>query len=221
MAQEEESERFNPDLEANMRTLLAGAAIGATVAAMAERGIKIGGGTLHRISKGRVGSRLESLQKVADYFNVTTDQLLAPNLGRSQDTEYVDVPRKRVALSAGPGREPHLEEDVGSLKFRADFLRAVGASRQAAVVDVVGQSMEPTIPDGAVVLISTGNKERVDRRIVALRIGAELFVKRLVRHGEQWVARSDNEDKATYPDIPLDGEHIEIIGRAVWMGARL
>ncbi|RYF36319.1 MAG: hypothetical protein EOO21_02230, partial [Comamonadaceae bacterium] len=46
--------------------------------------------------------------------------------------EYVDVPRTTIALSAGPGREPHFEERIGSLKFKADFLREVGAGRSAA-----------------------------------------------------------------------------------------
>lgn len=141
----------------------------------------------------------------------------------STDSEFVEVPKKTVALSAGKGREPHVEEEVSRLKFRADFLRSVGANRQsAAVVDVSGRSMEPTIPDGAVLLVNGSNREPRDRLIFALRIGNELFVKRLVAHNGGWLARSDNEDRQQYPDIDLSNStDIEIIGRAVWMGARL
>jgi phage repressor protein C with HTH and peptisase S24 domain len=139
------------------------------------------------------------------------------------EPEFVDVPRTSIALSAGAGREPHFEVQQGSLKFRTDFLRAVGANRQSAcIVDVVGHSMEPTIPDGAVVLISRSAREPRDRQIYALRIGTELFVKRLVLAHGNWFARSDNADRDEYPDVALTAvQDVEILGRAVWMGAKL
>ncbi len=221
VAKDDESAPPNPDLAANMARLMAGRSVGKLRMEMKEAGIDIGTGTLHRAIKGEGGNRIESLEKIAKFFRVSKDQLLQPDLGETRDTEFVDVPRKKVALSAGPGREPHVEEDIGRLKFRADFLRSIGANpAHAAVVDVSGRSMEPTIPDGAVVLISTGNREPRDRMIYALRIGREVFVKRLVRHGERWLARSDNDDREDYPDIELNND-AEIIGRAVWMGARL
>lgn len=59
-----------------MRRLMSGRSIGAIRAEMAQRGIKIGGGTLHRAVKGEVGNRLESLEKIAEFFDTTVDQLL-------------------------------------------------------------------------------------------------------------------------------------------------
>lgn len=46
--------------------------------AMAERGIKIGQGTLHNAREGNVqiSSRLETLEKIAQFFEITPDQLL-------------------------------------------------------------------------------------------------------------------------------------------------
>jgi phage repressor protein C with HTH and peptisase S24 domain len=201
---------------------MGGRSIGKLRDEMAEAGIQIGTGTLHRAVKGELGNRVESLEKIAQFFRVTADQLLQPDLGAQDDSTFADVPRKKVALSAGRGREAHVEDIVGTLKFRRDFLRSVGASpTHAAIVDVDGHSMEPTLPDGAVVMVNTNNRERADRRLYAIRVGDELFVKRLVRHGDQWIARSDNEDRELYPDIDLQREDVEIIGRAVWMGTRL
>ncbi|RYF35785.1 MAG: helix-turn-helix transcriptional regulator, partial [Comamonadaceae bacterium] len=89
-------------------------------------------------------------------------------------------------------------------------------------VDVIGHSMEPTIPDGAVILVNRANKEPRDRMVFALRVGDELFVKRLVNVKGEWLARSDNEDREQYPDLPLSSyQDVEILGRALWMGARL
>lgn len=214
-------EALNPTLAENFRKLAAGRSIEVLRSEMAAAGIAIGGGTLHRCSHGDMGVRGRTLEKVATFFGVTADQLLQPKLGADMDAEFVDVSRLSVSVSAGRGTVAHLEETVGSLKFMAAFLRSVGASRaHARIVDVSGHSMEPTIPDGAVLLINTAQREPRDRQIYALRIDGELYVKRLVRTGEAWIARSDNEDRSEYPDIPL-GSSVHLIGRAVWMGTKL
>lgn len=137
------------------------------------------------------------------------------------DEDFVDVPRVDVKLAAGHGATPQVEEVIGSLKFTREFLRACGVSIQGArVVDVRGPSMEPTIKDGAVLLVSTNNREPVEGQIFAMvRPSEGLIVKRLMRKDGHWVARSDNRD---HDDIPIDdGEPITIIGRAIWMGAKL
>lgn len=88
------------------------------------------------------------------------------------------------------------------------------------MVDVKGPSMEPTTKDGAVLLVTINNREPVDNQIFALARPTEgLIVKRLVRQGDIWLARSDNRE---FADIQInDGEPISIIGRAFGMGAKL
>jgi phage repressor protein C with HTH and peptisase S24 domain len=150
------------------------------------------------------------------------DGLELPRLFLAGDQiDFVDVPRVDVQISAGSGRVVGVEEVVGHLKFSGSFLRSCGvAPGSARVVDVHGASMEPTIKDGAVLLISTNNREPVENQIFAMaRPGDGLIVKRLARQAEHWIARSDNRDFQDF--IINDGEPITIIGRAVWMGARL
>lgn len=137
------------------------------------------------------------------------------------DKDFVDVPRINIELSAGTGSQPHIEEVTGHLKFSRSFLRSCGVQAHSArVVDVRGASMEPTIKDGAVLLVSTSNREPIENQIFALaRPNEGLVVKRLVRLEGQWVARSDNRE---FKDLPInDGEPVTIIGRAIWMGAKL
>jgi phage repressor protein C with HTH and peptisase S24 domain len=135
--------------------------------------------------------------------------------------EFVPVTRVSVKVSAGAGAVPEVIEVEGSLQFRRDFLAACGASKDSArIVDVKGTSMEPTIVDGAVLLINTANREPRNNTIFALVVGESLLVKRLLKQGESWIARSDNRDQN--PDIVLDdSQHHSIIGRAVWMGTKL
>jgi len=135
---------------------------------------------------------------------------------------FEEVKRVNAAFSAGPGAAPDLFEEIGTLSFRRDFLAACGVSPEnAKVVDVKGYSMEPTIPNGAVLLINTANTEPRNNTIFALVSQHRgLVVKRLVKKGEDWFARSDNPDGN--PEFQInDGEPVKIIGRAVWMGSKL
>lgn len=144
------------------------------------------------------------------------------SLQEADAPDFVDVPRIDVRLAAGHGSVAEVEEVVGHLKFTRSFLRSCGLTAASAkVVDVKGHSMDPTIKDGAVLLVSTSNREPVDNQIYALvRPSEGLIVKRLRRINDHWVARSDNPDGNS--DIIIDdGEPIQIIGRAIWMGARL
>lgn len=136
---------------------------------------------------------------------------------------FIEIMRTNVRLAAGSGAIEEIYEEIGSLSFRRDFLRSCGVTNiaNAKIVDVRGQSMEPTIPDGAVLLVNASNREPYSGRVFALAKAHEgLVVKRLIKQGEAWIARSDNPDGN--PDFNInDGAPVTIIGRAVWMGARL
>jgi len=140
----------------------------------------------------------------------------------SADDEFADVRRLDVKAAAGHGLVPYLEEELGALKFRRDFLRSVGVSEaNAVVIAVKGASMEPTIADGAVLLVNRANREPRNNAIYVFhRPGNGLVVKRVVQAGGQWVARSDNDDRQAFPDFAFD-EGATLIGRAVWVGAKL
>lgn len=138
------------------------------------------------------------------------------------DDEFADVRRLDVKVAAGHGCVPYLEEELGALKFRRDFLRSIGVSEaNAVVVTVQGASMEPTIAHGAVLLVNRANREPRANAIYVFHLqGNGLVVKRVVKSGGQWLARSDNDDREAFPDFAFD-EGATLIGRAVWMGAKL
>lgn len=143
--------------------------------------------------------------------------------GDEENSDFVSVSHISVEVSAGPGRMSHVIEEVGSLQFRRDFLRSVGVSpSNAAVVSVVGMSMEPTIKDGAVLLLNKADHEPRSGNIYAFSWGEDMLVKRFVSKDGAWLAVSDNPDKEEFPDIVIDGSAASVIqGRAIWMGARL
>jgi SOS-response transcriptional repressor LexA len=146
---------------------------------------------------------------------------IAESVGQPPE-EFVEVKRVNVTLAAGTGALGDIYEEIGSLSFRRDFLAHCGVTPASArIVNVKGTSMEPTIPDGSVLLINRANTEPVSGKVFALAKGSDgLVVKRLVKIGRDWYARSDNPDGN--PDFLInDDEPAVILGRAVWMGTKL
>ncbi|NPT50747.1 helix-turn-helix domain-containing protein [Ralstonia sp. 3N] len=143
-----------------------------------------------------------------------------------EDSDFAMLRRLDVKASAGNGNLVFMETDKGRLAFRRDFLRHIGVRENDAVLIYAdGQSMEPKIPDGAVLLVDTSHTDMRNNEIHVIRVDGEILVKRLRKEigGGVWIV-SDNPDKGRYPDIlvtPDKEDHISIIGRVFWMGARL
>lgn len=150
---------------------------------------------------------------------------LAEGQASSKADEFAQVRRVDVQLSAGHGALVVEEFSKSALTFRRSFLSEIGVSPNSAVImSIKGRSMEPTIRDGAVLLLSTSAKTVINGEIYALRIDGHLFVKRLHRQPNgDLLAISDNPDREAYPDMRIAAyaQDFEIIGRALWMGARL
>lgn len=144
--------------------------------------------------------------------------------GDHEQSDFVPVARLSIEVGAGCGRYPSgVIEELGNLQFRRDFLRSAGVSAlNAAIVSVVGSSMEPTINDGAILLLNRADREPRQGSIYAFSWGGEMLVKRFQKVNDIWHAVSDNADKVEYPDIAIDGSADAVIqGRAIWMGTKL
>lgn len=170
----------------------------------------------------------EGLEVAIGEFSPTLAQQIAQasaltvNAARSSEDEFVTVPRIDVRLSAGAGQVAYSEDVTSRLSFRADFLRSAGSGPEHSVsTQVDGRSMEPTLPDGSIVLLNLKAKSIVDGRIYAYRYDGELKLKRLHKLKDGRIAaKSDNPE---FEDAILDGasDDFEIIGRAFWMGVKL
>jgi len=150
---------------------------------------------------------------------------LAEGLKSTDPDEFAQVRRVDVSVSAGHGALVVEEYSKSALTFRRSFLQEIGVTPSSAViVTVKGRSMEPTIRDGAVLLVSTSAKTVINGEVYAFRGDGQLYVKRLHRQSDaSLLAISDNPDREAYPDMHIAAydQDFEIIGRALWMGARL
>ncbi len=95
------------------------------------------------------------------------------------------------------------------------------ARHNLSALKVGGDSMTPTIPQGAVVVVDLSDREQVDGRIFVVNIpdgGIDMAAVKRVRRwekGKGFVLISDNADYP--PDISLLDWHRLCVGRVIWM----
>ena len=126
-------------------------------------------------------------------------------------SEYSLVKRFDVSVSAGPGSVIYDEQPVGHVAFSTQWLNELGvAADLAGLVTVTGESMMPTIRDGAMVLVDFRARTFESGKIFVLRRGDEVLVKRVftVQEGEQ-VGLSIQSDNLYFPPLELFGQSVE------------
>jgi len=141
--------------------------------------------------------------------------------------QYIPIPVYDAFLAAGNGHLNDTDAVTGSLAFRKDWLNDMGLSRDSAVIATAsGDSMEPTIHNGDMLLIDLDRtsvparaREAGDTRpsgIYAVLDDGAARVKRVeLAAPGTFALLSDN------PAFPVEfrpSESMSIIGRVVWWG---
>jgi SOS-response transcriptional repressor LexA len=139
----------------------------------------------------------------------------------SEADGYVRVPRYEVKASAGGGAIIHSEQIVDHLFFKTEWVKNVlGIPRDfLALISVQGDSMEPTLSNGDLILVDIRTSKVEDGAIYVVQYDDALLVKRLQKkYDGSVVIRSDNP---LYEPEILHGEdaiNLKIVGRVVWAG---
>lgn len=144
---------------------------------------------------------------VADFLD---SRIIDPN-------DFIPIPRMDIEASAGHGTTTTLENTTGHYAFNEKWLDRRGLRPDnLSVIAVNGDSMEPNLYDGDLILIDHAQNAPVDGRIFATRFDGDLFVKRLQRQpGDKLQLISSNP---VYPPLTVslkDGDQIDIVGRVV------
>jgi len=137
------------------------------------------------------------------------------------DEVYALVPQVEVSLSAGNGVAAGEEQEIPPLAFRRDLLqqKIVTSRKNLRVVNIRGDSMQPYLMNGDLVLIDMGQHEIKESECYAIRYGDELRVKRLLKRFDGGLKiRSDNPSYVDEDLSSADAENISILGRVLWRG---
>lgn len=137
--------------------------------------------------------------------------------------KYIKVARYDVAASAGGGSMVANEQVVDYIQFKPEWIKsALGVSaKNLALISVKGDSMEPTLSNGDIIMVDTTDRQFEANAIYVLQNWGSLLVKRIQRKMDGTVViKSDN--KAYEPEIVRGDliEQLHVVGRVVWYGRR-
>jgi phage repressor protein C with HTH and peptisase S24 domain len=130
--------------------------------------------------------------------------------------DFIFMPRNRMRFSSGRGGILRSEQVVDSIAFRAEWVKRVlnAESRDLILIQVVGDSMAPTIEDSDLIVANLAEPRFRQDGIYLLRHDSGLTVKRIQRRPDgKLLMRSDNPKYET-----MVVSTVKVIGRVIWIG---
>lgn len=191
--------------------------------------------TLQNYTGGVSPPKVQFYERVCERFGVSANWLLlgitpkyTPISGaersfpRYEDNaaqgDLVVIRRYDVKASAGHGSAVSAEDETSHYGFKRAWLERRGLSVDSlSVISVAGNSMEPDLYDGDLVLLDHANVSDLgEGNIYAVRFSDALYVKRIQHQpGDKVLLISKNKD---YPPIEVAhpvADGVEVIGRIV------
>ena len=139
---------------------------------------------------------------------------------RPPTDEFLLLPHKPKAAAAGSGR-PAPEYPAEFIAFRHDWIRTVFDldPEQVTLISAVGDSMEPGIRDGDLLLVDTRQNAFTEFGIYVFEARGERLVKRVQRKfdGTLYVI----SDNTVYQPEVISSElaaEIKVVGKVIWRG---
>lgn len=143
--------------------------------------------------------------------------------GLIRRVDHISVPRYDVRLSAGAGAFQDRVKVLDYIPFTETFLRRKlgrSSAEGLVIVEASGDSMEPTIGNGDLVMIDTVDRLVTDG-LYALVMDDALLVKRLFRTADGIEVSSDNSAYRPYRVARDQLDGLSIIGRVRWIAKTL
>lgn len=191
--------------------------------------------TLQNWIEGKADPSFEGLVKLAEASGVSIEWLAKGGGARKPSVDelrqqvdrvgqgFVMIPRYDVEASAGPGALTSDENIVDHMAFKESWVRRTlrADPNKLALISAVGDSMEPTIRAGDLLLVDTGVNEVIDDAIYVIAMDGHLMVKRLQRFFNGAVSvKSDNTAYVEQTLTSEEASYATIAGRVRWI-ARL
>lgn len=177
---------------------------------------------------GRREPDIATINKVLGFLGLPSlsvgDQQISKEPSAPSEKDYALIPQYSAKGDCGDGYLNDHVEVRGGLAFKRDWLSRMNARPENLfVIYAEGESMEPYIFEGDVVLFDKSDLTIRDRKVYAIRRpDGGISIKRIVQQiSGAWIIRSDNPDKLAYPDEPVSESvlhEMPILGRVIWRG---
>lgn len=173
-----------------------------------------------------------TLARVANALAVPLHELLGQefkglgNIGNKGTQSFVNVPKLDIRIAADGGAEIVTSEDsaIEHYAFRRSWIRDTLQADPAhlRLLDIRGDSMEPTLCNADMILINTDKKLPSPPGIFVLHDGFGLVAKRLqILPNSQPPKLSIISDNAQYAPYERNLNDVRIIGKVVWFARKL
>ncbi|TBH56848.1 helix-turn-helix transcriptional regulator [Rhizobium leguminosarum] len=185
--------------------------------------------TLKRYEEGSSPS-IDIARKIAEACEVSLDWLSGRSELRNSSSilptkatgDFVNLPRFDARASAGRGLVAVDQMPIGEVAFARDFLRNLGANPDYCyILEARGDSMWPTIPDGALLIADASKTEVDDGRIYHFNVMDRVLVKRARWSMDGKLHLTSDNIAAGYPSEEFTADRIDELkvgGRVMFTG---
>lgn len=182
--------------------------------------------TLRKYEKGERVPDAYFIRCLSEWLGISADWLIQGDsvpIGRQGEidqalSKIMMIPLVKARLSAGGGSLEAEDTVVGHYGFLREWLGRRGNPAKMVLMTVAGDSMEPEIRDGDMVLVDQSQCEVVIGKIYAVGIEDAVAIKSVDMLPGQLLLRSLNP---VYQPVSVDlrgdlADGVRIIGRVIW-----
>lgn len=153
-------------------------------------------------------------------FGPDADAVFIPLESHCLPEDFVFIHQVSGTISAGGGLMPDNGIDM-RVAFRRDWISRKGRAENMSLIKVQGDSMEPTLLSGDLVLVDHSRDSIASRGgIYAISIDSEIMIKRVqpLFPAEKLLIISDNK---AYTSFETEVANVRINGRVIWFAREL
>lgn len=192
--------------------------------------VDIGTTTLQQWETGSREASLETLGTLAKLYNVSPQYLIfgdtaqqaqpEPQQSPTISDDYAYIPAYDLEVSAGHGSHCFADaQPTKHMAFRKRWISSRGLQADAlAALFTRGDSMTPTIPDGAAVVINQTRTQALDGKVYVIRIDDRHYVKRvqwLIGGGLRLISDNKLYDPLDITKADMIDSNVQICGQVI------
>ncbi len=167
-----------------------------------------------------LGSQFTDI-RAAELFSAPPAKCAGPDAGNDDAAlppgEFVFIPQMAGTTSRG-GLAPDAATEM-RIAFRRDWIARKGLPQDMSIIKVQGDSMEPTLQSGDLVLVHHSKDTITRGGLFAITIDQEILIKRIQPlMGQKLLVISDN---SKYTSLEIAAEEIHINGKVIWFAREL
>ncbi|KPU84180.1 hypothetical protein JI58_05295 [Marinosulfonomonas sp. PRT-SC04] len=194
--------------------------------------LEVSDGQVSHYFNGRSEPKLDNLIKFAHFTGVSVSELLEPEADAQLKKRTIDFSKSDfINLPIIRNVNDASIEEISEFAFSIHWLRRLNVDpKNALLVQVFDNKMEPTYPCGSIVLVDKGSTSGRRKTAFAVKNGDTVWIKRIEvlrvklkdtdEQKDKWVSvtvqSNDNPEIGSEGICDVDGSDAEIIGEVVW-----